>query len=127
MSKLGNKLLTRANGNLPLDESDKKAVIEKAAAAYAQFLDALQFDWKSDTNSADTPRRVAKAFVNDLISGCYNEPPNITVYCLMDIPPLLDGAAKALLPIFSEIDAQVKENLAKILLGKYGEAIDFPK
>jgi len=45
----------------------------------------------------------------------------------MDIPPLLDGAAKALLPIFSEIDAQVKENLAKILLGKYGEAIDFPK
>jgi GTP cyclohydrolase I len=80
MSKLGNKLLTRANGNLPLDESDKKAVIEKAAAAYAQFLDALQFDWKSDTNSADTPRRVAKAFVNDLISGCYSEPPNITAF-----------------------------------------------
>jgi hypothetical protein len=45
----------------------------------------------------------------------------------MDILPLLDGAAKALLPIFSEIDAQVKENLAKILLGKYGEAIDFPR
>jgi len=45
----------------------------------------------------------------------------------MDIPPLLHRAEKALLPIFSEIDAQVKENLAKILLGKYGEAIDFPK
>lgn len=45
----------------------------------------------------------------------------------MDIPSLLDGAEKSLLPIFSEIDAQVKENLAKILLGKYGEGIDFPK
>ncbi len=52
---------------------------------------------------------------------------NITVYCLMAIPSLLHRAEKALLPIFSEIDAQVKENLAKILLGKYGEAIDFPK
>ena len=45
----------------------------------------------------------------------------------MDIPSLLHRAEEALLPIFSEIDAQVKENLAKILLGKYGEAIDFPK
>ncbi|CAO5060902.1 hypothetical protein MiTs_01641 [Microcystis aeruginosa NIES-2521] len=45
----------------------------------------------------------------------------------MDIPPLLHRAEKALLPIFSEIEAQVKENLAKILLGKYGEGIDFPR
>ncbi|MFM7883481.1 MAG: methionine gamma-lyase family protein, partial [Microcystis panniformis] len=33
----------------------------------------------------------------------------------MDIPSLLDGAEKALLPIFSEIDAQVKENLRQVL------------
>ena len=29
---------------------------------------------------ADTPRRVAKAFVNDLGSGCYNELPRITAF-----------------------------------------------
>ncbi|MDB9397678.1 methionine gamma-lyase family protein [Microcystis aeruginosa] len=33
----------------------------------------------------------------------------------MDIPSLLHRAEKALLPIFSEIDAQVKENLRKVL------------
>jgi hypothetical protein len=44
---------------------------------------------------------------------------------LTDIRPLLDIVAKALLSIFSEIDAQVKEYLAKILGGKCGEMIDF--
>ena len=33
----------------------------------------------------------------------------------MDIPSLLHRAEKALLPIFSEIDAQVKENLRQVL------------
>ena len=47
-------------------------------------MDALGFDWRSDPNSADTPRRVAKAFVNDLAAGCYNEPPNITTFDNVD-------------------------------------------
>ena len=40
-------------------------------------MSVLGFDWKEDPNSSDTPIRVAKAFVNDLASGVYNEPPKI--------------------------------------------------
>ena len=47
-------------------------------------MDALGFDWRNDPNSADTPRRVAKAFVNDLAEGCYNNPPRITTFDNVD-------------------------------------------
>ena len=63
-----------ANGvatNFPLNDKQKEEMIEKATKAYGEFLDALDCDWKNDPNSADTPRRVAKAYVNDLWAGRY--------------------------------------------------------
>lgn len=78
------ELLRYANGNLPRTEDEKEAIIEKAAAAYEKYMDALGFDWRNDPNSADTPRRVAKAFVNDLAEGCYSLPPKITAFDNVD-------------------------------------------
>jgi len=78
------ELLQYANGNLPRTEEEKEAIIEKAAAAYEKYMDALGFDWRNDPNSADTPRRVAKAFVNDLAEGCYSLPPKITAFDNVD-------------------------------------------
>ena len=75
-----NNILKVANDNLNVSAVQKDDRIEKAAAAYAEFLDALKIDWKNDPNSMDTPKRVAKSFVNDLIEGCYNPPPNITAF-----------------------------------------------
>ena len=69
-----------ANGNHPLTESEKKIMINNAAVHYGRYMTALGFDWKNDPNSADTPMRVAKAFVNDLASGVYSEPPKITAF-----------------------------------------------
>jgi len=62
----------------PLTSKEKERMIAKAAKAYGKFLDALQCDWENDPNSNDTPRRVAKAYVNDLWAGRYNGPPSIT-------------------------------------------------
>jgi len=59
-------ILPTANSSAPRTEEEKQAIIEKATKAYEAYLDALGFDWRNDPNSTDTPRRVAKAFVNDL-------------------------------------------------------------
>ena len=72
--------LKHANGNHPLTEKEKQEMIEEAAVHYGHYTSALGFDWKEDPNSSDTPIRVAKAFVNDLASGVYNEPPKITAF-----------------------------------------------
>jgi len=73
-------LLPTANSSVALTDEQQNNVIEDAAKAYEAFLDALGFDWRSDPNSDNTPRRVAKSFVKDLIAGCYNAPPKITSF-----------------------------------------------
>jgi GTP cyclohydrolase I len=73
--------LGMANGiasNEPLTPKQKEKMIKKATKAFGKFLDALECDWQNDPNSNDTPRRVAKAYVNDLWAGRYNGPPSIT-------------------------------------------------
>ena len=69
-----------ANGNSPRTEEEKTKIIEKAAKAYEDYLDALGFDWRNDPNSDNTPMRVAKAFVNDIATGCYDSPPKVTAF-----------------------------------------------
>ena len=76
--------LPLANGNYPRTLQERQDIIENAAEAYAVYMDALGFDWRKDPNSADTPHRVAKAFVNDLADGCYSVPPKITAFDNVD-------------------------------------------
>jgi len=58
----------------------KQAIIDEAAEKFGEFLTALGVDWKNDPNSNDTPRRVAKAYVNDLWAGRYETAPSITAF-----------------------------------------------
>ena len=76
--------LKHANGNRPLTDEEKLSMIEEAAIHYGNYMTALGFDWSVDPNSAETPIRVAKAFVNDLASGVYNEQPKITAFDNVD-------------------------------------------
>jgi len=72
-----------ANGaakDRPLTDEEKEKMIDKAEKAYGQFLDALECDWRNDPNSMETPRRVAKKYVNEQWAGRYNSPPEITSF-----------------------------------------------
>ena len=74
------ELLEKSNGNLPRTEEEKQYMIEQAAIHYGQFLNALGFDWTKDPHSANTPKRVAKAWINDLIAGSVSAEPVITSF-----------------------------------------------
>lgn len=80
-SEIGEPIkLPYANGNAPRTEKEKQAIIKRAAKAYEKYMDALGFDWRNDPNSDNTPMRVAKAFVNDIATGCYDNQPNVTAF-----------------------------------------------
>lgn len=74
------ELLKKSNGNLVRTPEEKAQMIEQAAEYYGKFLTALGFDWKADPHSANTPKRVAKAWVNDLIAGSINPEPEVTAF-----------------------------------------------
>jgi GTP cyclohydrolase I len=74
------ELIKKANGNIVRTEEEKQQMIEQAAEHYGRFLTALGFDWAADPHSADTPKRVAKAWVKDLIAGSINPAPDVTAF-----------------------------------------------
>ena len=63
-----------------LTVEEKQTIIDKATIAYGNFLDALGVDWKNDPNSSNTPKRVAKAYVNDLWRGRYEVLGDVTAF-----------------------------------------------
>ena len=67
-------------GDFPLSAEQKEAMIEEAAEHFGRFLTALKCDWQNDPNSMETPRRVAKAYVNDLWKGRYSPFTEITSF-----------------------------------------------
>jgi GTP cyclohydrolase I len=78
------ELLKYANSSIPRTKEEKQAMIIAAASHYGAYMTALGIDWKNDPNSSDTPMRVAKAFVNDLAQGCYEDAPKITAFDNLD-------------------------------------------
>jgi GTP cyclohydrolase I len=74
------KLLTKSNGNLARTPEEIEQMIDKAATAYASFLEAVGFDHTADRQTEDTPRRVAKSWLKDLIIGSVTNEPNITTF-----------------------------------------------
>lgn len=63
-----------------LTSEEKHIIIEEAAKHFGNFLTALGVDWENDPNSVNTPRRVAKAYVNDKFYGRYNTLTEITSF-----------------------------------------------
>jgi GTP cyclohydrolase I len=74
------KLLTKSNGNLARTPEEIEQMIDQAAEAYGYFLNAVGFDYTADRQTEDTPRRVAKAWLKDLIVGSVTNEPNITTF-----------------------------------------------
>jgi len=74
------ELLKKSNGSMARTPEQVEQMIEKAAKAYGEFLNAVGFDYTADRQTVDTPRRVAKAWLKDLIVGSITDEPNITVF-----------------------------------------------
>jgi len=74
------KIIAKEGKERSLTQQEKSTIITNAEEAYGKFLDALGVDWRNDPNSADTPKRVAKAYVNDLWRGRYEVLGDVTAF-----------------------------------------------
>lgn len=63
-----------------MQKGDKEALIDEATVAFENVLDTLLIDRKTDPNSHGTPRRLAKMYFNELMSGRYDPIPNATAF-----------------------------------------------
>lgn len=64
----------------PLTEVERAAMITAAARKVEELFDILKIDHSNDHNTRDTPRRVSKMLVEELLRGRYTAPPRITEF-----------------------------------------------
>jgi GTP cyclohydrolase I len=81
-----------------LQEGDKEKLIQELTPKFEAVLDGLVIDRFNDPNSMDTGRRLAKMYINELMSGRYNPMPNATAF-----PNTEGDAYKGMLVVRSEI------------------------
>jgi GTP cyclohydrolase I len=80
LHRLRTSVLANEALSMPLDPTERAAMINGAANAIASLFDALQIDYHNDHNTRDTPKRVAKMFVSEILDGRFSEPPAITEF-----------------------------------------------
>ena len=59
---------------------DKDDLIDEATDAFENVLDTLLIDRHNDPNSKDTGRRLAKMYINEIMSGRYDPAPSATAF-----------------------------------------------
>ena len=63
-----------------LQDGDKEQLIDEAALAFENVLQKLVIDTKTDPNSRDTAKRLAKMYYNELMTGRYEPAPPATAF-----------------------------------------------
>ncbi len=71
-----------ANDNIAefLQPGEMESILDEVAEKMQGVLDSLVIDTDADHNTADTARRVAKMYVQEVFRGRYVKPPNITEF-----------------------------------------------
>ena len=89
-----------ANDNISkyLKEGEKQQLIEEAMPAFENVLQSLVIDTETDPNSKDTARRMAKMYINEIMSGRYDPMPNPSAF-----PNYIEGGYEGMLVVRSEL------------------------
>jgi len=81
-----------------LEPGDKEELIDELTEKFEGVLDSLVIDRNNDPNSQATGRRLAKMYINELMSGRYEPIPNATAF-----PNHVEEGYKGMLVVRSEL------------------------
>ena len=91
-----------ANDNIAehVTPEEKQQLIEEAIPAFEQVLKSLIIDTETDPNSQDTARRMAKMYINEIMSGRYEPMPNPSAF-----PNYIENGYEGMLVVRSELSS----------------------
>ncbi len=98
LKESGKKFWANDNISEVLEPGDKQELIDEATKAFENVLDSLVIDIKTDPNSMDTGRRMAKMYINEIMSGRYDPMPNPNSF-----PNYIEDGYEGMLVVRSEL------------------------
>ncbi len=119
-----------------MDQAEQQVMVEAAARKIEELFDVLKIDHHNDHNTRGTPKRVAKMYVQEMLRGRYNAPPEITDF---DNADGYDGlivtgpievrstCAHHLMPIYGEAYIGILPSAEGRIIGlsKYDRIVDY--
>jgi GTP cyclohydrolase I len=119
-----------------MDPIEQQAMIEAAARKVEELFDVLLIDHHNDHNTRGTPKRVAKMYVQEMLRGRYNAPPEITDFDnangyagLIVTGPIevRSTCAHHLMPIYGEAYIGILPSAEGRIIGlsKYDRIVDY--
>ena len=89
-----------ANDNISehINKEEKELLIQELKKAFDDVLDALVIDKETDPNSKDTSKRMAKMYINEIMSGRYEPMPNPSAF-----PNYIENGYEGMLVVRSEL------------------------
>lgn len=89
-----------ANDNISdhINKEEKELLIKELTNAFDDVLDALVIDKETDPNSKDTSKRMAKMYINEIMSGRYEAMPNPSAF-----PNYIEDGYEGMLVVRSEL------------------------
>ena len=91
-----------ANDNISefIENDEKERLIDDAVEAFEQVLDSLVIDRNTDPNSKGTARRMAKMYINEIMSGRYEPMPNPSSF-----PNYIEDGYEGMLVVRAELSS----------------------
>lgn len=91
-----------ANDNISefIENDEKEKLIDEAVEAFEQVLDSLVIDRNTDPNSKETARRMAKMYINEIMSGRYEPMPNPSSF-----PNYIEDGYEGMLVVRAELSS----------------------
>lgn len=82
-----------ANDNIAeyIEPEERQQLIDELAVKFEDVLDALVIDIETDPNSFGTAKRLAKMYVNELMSGRFENAPDVTAFPNDDVQQRYSG------------------------------------
>ncbi len=94
----GDRFWAGDNISKHIKKGEHQVLIDELAFKFEDVLDSLIIDRQNDPNSKDTGKRLAKMYINELMSGRYFPRPNATSF-----PNHVEGGYEGMLVVRSEI------------------------
>ena len=84
LDKAGKRYWAGDNISEYINDDEKLKLIEELTSKFEGVLDSLVIDRYTDPNSMDTPRRLAKMYINEIMGGRYDKAPKVTAFPNVD-------------------------------------------
>ena len=98
IAESGDRFWAGDNISKHIKKGEHQVLIDELAFKFEDVLDSLIIDRQNDPNSKDTGKRLAKMYINELMSGRYFPRPNATSF-----PNHVEGGYEGMLVVRSEI------------------------